>query len=105
MSYTTITRAARDQALLDRIFAAVNKEAIANEELGASDFGRLVRQGTAAIQMLFSYPVAVDYEAEYEYAVNESNPNPGGDPGVITDANIGSAVQAHWPPDPYPPVM
>ena len=31
------------------------------------------------------------------YAVDQGNENPGGAPGVITDADIQSAVQVHWP--------
>jgi hypothetical protein len=97
MSYTTITRCARDPSMQDRIFAAVNKEAFGNDTLGDTVFGKQVKSGVAPILSVFAYPIAVDYEDEYEYAVDNGNTNPGGDPGVITDANIGSAVQAHWP--------
>lgn len=102
MSYTTITRAANDIALHDRVLAAVNKEAIANPELGGTAFGEEVLLGTAPVWDRFRYPVAVDYEAEYESALAANNPDPGGDPAVITDGNIGAAVQAHWPEDPTP---
>ena len=97
MSYTTIHRAANDQALQSRVNAGVWKEAIGNATLGDSEFGQQVLQGSAPIQMRFAYPVAVDTEAAYESAIIAENPDPGGDPAVITDAAIGSSIQAHWP--------
>ena len=39
-------------------------------------------------------------EQAYEYAVNAGNPDPGGDPAVITDGMILSGVQANWPENP-----
>ena len=102
MSYTSIYQAAYDQALQSRIVAGVNKEALANPQFGDTAFGRQVLSGTAPIQMVFGFPVAVDTEAAYESAVIAGNDNPGGDPAAITDAAIGSAIQAHWPEDPAP---
>jgi hypothetical protein len=63
-------------------------------------FGAQVLAGTAPIVMRFAYPVAVDNAAAYESAVIAGNPNPGGDPAVITDANIVASLQVHWPADP-----
>lgn len=42
------------------------------------------------------WPVSsqTDIEAAYEYALNADNPDPGGDPTVITDQQILSACQA-----------
>lgn len=102
MSLTTIDQAVRDQALQARISSAVWKEAIANPAFGDTDYGQQVLAGIAPISITFSYPVAVDTEAAYESAIIAGNPNPGGDPAVITDAAIGSAVQAHWPADVTP---
>jgi hypothetical protein len=104
MSLTSITTAANDAELMKRITASAWKEAIANPEFGDTVFGRQVLQGAAPISMIFGYPVAVDYEAEYESALAAGNTNPGGDPAVISDANIGSAVQAHWPEDVEQPI-
>jgi hypothetical protein len=100
MSYTTITQAARDQALQDRIVAAAQKEVISNPEFGDSWFGEQVKQGSAPIGQRLGYPVAVSTEAAYESAVIAGNENPGGDPAVITDSAILSAVQANWPEPP-----
>jgi hypothetical protein len=102
MSLATINQAANDRALQERTTASVWKEAVANPALAATVFGQQVLSGTAPITMTFSYPVAVDTEAAYESAVIAGNPNPGGDPSVITDGNISAAVQVHWPEDPAP---
>jgi hypothetical protein len=102
VSYTTITQATEDQALTDRIMAAVAKESWANPDYGATGTGQSVRlNGPLAATAYFVWPVAIDTEDEYAYAVEADNPNPGGDPGVISDAVIQSAVQTHWP-DPPP---
>jgi hypothetical protein len=50
----------------------------------------------------FMWPTSVEYEDPYEYALNTDNPNPGGDVGVITDANLQAVVQLHWPMDGVP---
>jgi hypothetical protein len=100
MSYATINQAATtDAALANRVIAAVSKEAYANPTLGATDYGQTVKANPAeGIRLV--WPVAIDYEAEYASALAAGNPNPGGDEAVITDPNIGAAVQAHWPEDP-----
>lgn len=102
MSYTTITQAARDAALTDRVTAAAYKEALDNPIYGDSVFGHQLLTGFGSSAALV-YPVAVDTEAAYESAVIAGNDNPGGDPSVITDAAILSSVQANWPPDPELP--
>lgn len=102
MSLSTIHQAANDAALQQRTSAGVWQEALSNPTYGDTVYGRQVLSGTAAIGMTFNYPVAVDNAAAYESAIVAGNPNPGGDPSVITDANITAAVQAHWPADPTP---
>ena len=51
---------------------------------------------------LLRWPVSSqsDIEASYEFAVNSDNPDPGGDPTVITDGQILSAVQHILNPPP-----
>ena len=101
MSYNTLDQSSKDLALQNRVLAAVQKEAQANAELAATPFGELVRDNPAeGIRLM--WPVCIDYESEYAYAVDHNHENPGGDEGVITDANIGSAVQAHWPQEAVP---
>ena len=97
MSYTTITQASNDTALRNRIMAAVNKEVEENTELGATVFGQYAAGNPWVAWQALIWPVAVEAEAPYESAVISGNPNPGGDPSVITDAEILSAVQANWP--------
>ena len=98
MSYNSLTAASRDPGLESRVIAAVQKEARANPTFTDTDYGRFVIDNPAeGVQLV--WPVVIDYEEEYESALAAGIPNPGGDESVITDTNIGSAVQAHWPPD------
>jgi hypothetical protein len=97
MSHQSITQATQDQALLDRVSAAVQKEAYANPTFGDTPFGEAVIVYPQLGSTHLIWPVAIDYEDEYAYAVSSNNPNPGADRGVITDENISAAVQAHWP--------
>ena len=99
MSHQTIAQASVDEALQARTEAAGHKEAIANPEFGDTYYGKQIIAGTASIWQRFRWPVAVDTEAAYESAIISGNPDPGGDPSVITDAAISSAIQAHWPQD------
>lgn len=97
MSYTTITQSTKDTALQDRVMAAGMKEAINNPTYAATPFGEQVRHSPQMALNYFLWPTATEYETEYAYALDNSNPNPGGDVGVITDANIQAVVQTHWP--------
>jgi hypothetical protein len=106
MSYTTITQSTRDEALKDRVVAAAMKEAIAGApEFADSEFAVALKNTPSLGLSYFLWPTAINYEAEYAYAINAGDPNPGGDEGVITDANIQAVVQLNWPPDadPIPP--
>ena len=101
MSYTTINQCANDEAFQDRVVAGAMKEAIAGgPEYVDSAFGAQLRSFPQAALNVFMWPLSVDNEQAYEFAVGNENPNPGGDPGVITDANIQAGLQTHWPPDP-----
>lgn len=100
MSYTTITRSFGDPELRDRVNAAIAKEAYANAALGATLIGQRVQHlGPQAVLDRFMWPIAIDNEAAYAFAVEREppNPNPGRDASVITDANLASGVQVHWP--------
>jgi hypothetical protein len=108
MSHATITASTKDQALLDRIQAAACKEAWNSVVYSETAYGERLRTWPEEALRTFTWPVCIEYEAPYEYALNSNNPDPGGDPTVITDANITSSVQAHWPRDvevPLPPDM
>lgn len=81
MSYTTIHQCANDENFNNRLQAAAAQEGHESPEYAAG--------------VLLRWPVSSrsDIEEAYEYALNSSNPNPGGDPTVITDQQILSAVQ------------
>ena len=101
MSHESIYQASEDQSLRDRIVAAAQKEAQNNPTVSGTGFAQSLKTGPGNA-WVFYYPVAIDYEAEYAYAIGAGNPDPGGDRGVISDENISAAVVAHWPPDPVP---
>lgn len=82
---------------MNRVMAAASKEAWTNPTLGGTPFGQQIKDNAAAGASELIWPCAVDNESAYEYALEAGNPDPGGDPAVITDANILAAVQAHWP--------
>jgi len=81
MSYSTIWKCYQDQALVGRVTACCADE-------GATD------PQTTTYMVLWPVVVADDIEAAYEAALISENPNPGGDPAVITDQMILSTVQA-----------
>ena len=89
MSLQTIQQAATDPELTGRIVASAWRETIGGA-FGDTAFGQQVLTGGAPIVMVLAYPVAVDVEVAYE----------AGGAAAVTDAMIGSAVQAHWPADP-----
>jgi hypothetical protein len=88
MSYTTVYQCANDDEFLARLMAAAAQEGHDNPEYAAS--------------ALLRWPVssASDIASAYEFAVNSSNPSPGGDPTVITDAMILAKVQPILNPPP-----
>lgn len=97
MSFNSLAAQVRDAALLERIGACVNQEARENPTLAGTRLG--VQVSTLMVEPAppFIWPVALATEAEYESALAADNPDPGGDPAVITDQAIVSAVQANWP--------
>lgn len=104
MSYTTIHQATIDTALQNRVTSAAMKEAHAGAaQFTGSQFAEDLKLSPSMALNVFLWPTAIDYEDEYAYAVDSGNPNPGGDPGVIADANIQAVVQLNWPPDVAPP--
>lgn len=100
MSYTSIAKAFVDPDLIARVRSAVAKEAFANATLRATVTGQqIVTSGPDMVLPKFLWPVCINTETEYEYALTAAIPDPGLDPGVITDAAIGSTIQANWPVD------
>lgn len=106
MSYTTITQSVNDPALQNRVQAAAMKEAYAGgPEFSSSAFADTLKANPGLSFNYFMWPTGIDNETAYSYAIDQANPDPGGDPGVITDANIQAVVQKNWVPDPTPPVL
>lgn len=84
MSYTSIAVCARDPALTERVMACVAQE---GEDLNAMP-----------AQIYWTVAATSDIEQAYAYALEADNPNPGGDPTVITDQMLLSVVQAIYAP-------
>ena len=82
MSYSTIYACANDAAFTGRLTAAAAQE-------GRTD------PPSSAYALRWPCSAAADIEAAYASALAAGNPDPGGDPAVITDQMILSAVQAH----------
>lgn len=80
MSYSSINVSASDEALRGRVMACCAQEGSTYPE---QDVMRVI------------WPVctAQDIEAAYESALLAENPDPGGDPSVITDAMLLSHIQ------------
>ena len=88
MSYTSIHQCATDPELQARITACAAQEGHENPEY--------------AMSVLLRWPVASypETEAAYKYALDQLNPHPGSDPGVINDAMILAVVQPILNPPP-----
>lgn len=99
MSYTSLDIQINDFGFRGRINSCLQEEARVNPELKDTAAAEQIRTGVFNSQQI-SWDVCVATEAAYEYALNADVENPGTDPTVITDADILSAVQANWPPDP-----
>lgn len=98
MSYHSLTVAARDDALISRTVACVQQQARQNAELTGTEFAAAVRSGGTGVAGELVWPVVLNTEAEYAYALANGHDAPiGGDEAVIPDAAILSAVQAAWP--------
>jgi len=97
MTYATIHTCTQDTELQERVIAAASKEAWANVDFAATEYGERLRTYPQEALTTFMYVIAIDNEADYEYAINNDNPSPGSDPGVISDAKLQAGVQAHWP--------
>lgn len=84
MSYSSIYTSVYDSALRNRVTAACAQEGEASPDLALNS-------------VIWPLCSASDIEAAYESALAGNNPNPGGDPAVITDAMILAKVQAFLP--------
>ena len=98
MTASTISRAANDPELQARVLALAQKEMVYSDDLANTAYGRNLRLNPVLANVLpLMYPVAVDTEAAYETALASGRGAPGHDQDVIPDANLTSAIVAHWP--------
>ena len=84
MSYASINQCFNDYTFRGRVTACCAQEGAQSPE-GAMG------------EVLWGVCCKSDIENAYESALAAENPNPGGDPAVITDQMILSAVQAGLP--------
>jgi hypothetical protein len=96
MSHTSISRAATDPDLINRVIAAAHREMVYDQSLADTVYGKQLGNGVIAAQPLM-WPIAVDNEAAYESALLAGRGAPGHDVDIITDAALSSAVVTHWP--------
>lgn len=94
MSYESIHRCAYDEAFLARVEACIAQE---QGGAGTGSTGEAVSPAALLEPMRWAVATAGDVEAAYESAIAAGNPNPGGDPAVVTDGMILASVQASWP--------
>lgn len=84
MSYSSTYQCANDTALQNRVIACIAAEGRADPQALMWD-------------VIWPVSTASDVAAAYESALLAGNPDPGGDPAVITDAMILSNVQPNLP--------
>lgn len=103
MSHMTVFQSVSDLQLQQRVTAAACKEAYLNVDKKDTQVAKAIRQNPGISVQLFIWAVAIEYEAQYAYAVDPGNehpsPTPGADSLVISDGNITASVVAHWPTD------
>ncbi len=100
MSNQSVTICTQDTVLQDRVTAGAMRESYSGgDEFSKSAFAAQLQRTPGLALNYFMWPVAIDYEEAYEYALNTDNPSPGGDVGVISDGNIQAVVQLNWPRD------
>lgn len=99
MSFASLSQQVADTAFVARLSASVQQEARENPDLAGTEYADTIRRGATMPAAWFAWPVSIATEDAYAYALETGNPNPGGDPTVITDADILAAVQANWPAD------
>ncbi|MET0415644.1 MAG: hypothetical protein ABW022_06450 [Actinoplanes sp.] len=90
MSFASIATCVNDDPFGQRTRAAYAKEGVDQPD-------------PAWYQQRWAIAADPSVEAPYESALIAGNPNPGGDPAVVTDGMLTAAVQAHpYEPPPVP---
>jgi hypothetical protein len=100
MSFTSISRAAIDQDLINRVSSAAHQIAQTDDDKANTLLGQQLINGNGMIGnpvASLMWPVAIDTEQAYESALLNQRGAPGFDVDIITDAAIFASVNAHWP--------
>lgn len=116
MSLSSITRAATDPDLINRVTSAANQVVRDDPDKADTVFGQQLLNGTGMAGTNpvapLMYPVAIATEAAYETALLAGRGAPGYDKDIITDDAIETAVLDGWPmtrppapPTPNPAVL
>lgn len=84
----SISQCRGDGAFYSRVTACIAQEQKAK--------GEPIFPESVINSMIWAVATASDVEAAYESALAADNPDPGGDPSVITDGMILANVQANW---------
>jgi hypothetical protein len=98
VSTNSIARAASDPDLKARVIAAASQLCQTDPMFAQTEFGVKLLNGYTSVDGLI-WQVAVEVEAQYEYAILQGRGAPGHDVDVITDDALITAVKTHWPPD------
>ena len=94
-AYLTVSTIAADSAMRSRVAAAYAAEQNGPESAGAESW---------AYSNAYWWASSPSWAEKWDYATNTGNESPGGDPAVITDADILAQVQLMLtPPEPPPP--
>lgn len=96
MSLSSISQAAIDKDLVDRVTSAAFQLVNSDEQIASTNLGQSMLMGSTIVTPLM-WPVAIATEAAYETALQSGRGAPGYDKDIITDAQIETAVQEGWP--------
>ena len=105
MTYQSLISCTQDPVLQQRVTAAAMKESYAGAaEFSESTFADQMQRNPALALNYFMWPIAIDNEADYAYALDTNHEDPGS-ADVINDAKLQAGVQAHWPEETTVPVQ
>jgi hypothetical protein len=97
MSASSIYRAANDEQLIHRVTATAYQVVLEDDDKANTVLGQDLLNNPYATTTVLMFPVAVDTEDAYAYALLNGNGSPGYDESVITDDALKTSVTTHWP--------
>jgi hypothetical protein len=100
MSYQSIHISTQDELLQQRVEAAALKESYAGgPEFSDSAFAAQLQRNPMLALNYFMWPICIDNEADYAYALDTEGGAEPGSAEVISDAKLQAGVQTYWPKD------